>query len=184
MVFLNSEETKLARPLMRVLDQQVFGAELLYSESKQVEERIQHPMSIYASAIDDEKKEMLAYISLTITTERYYQKLLKGEAKEEEFEPWSEGETPLLFLRNLVARDRRATPYIFRNATKELLKICAQHEIYIHRTFTIASHWITKRILKNYQFEEVGKYQGNYPIFMAGRDKSPVLNSFLKRYTV
>ena len=167
---------------MRALDRNVFGAELLYSASPVVEARIQNPMSVYSSALKDDRKEMIAYLSMTVVTERYYQKLLHGEAKEEDFEPWDEKDTPLLFLRNLVVKDRRATPYIFRNAMKELHQLFIDYELYVHRVFTIATHWATKRMLKNYGFEEVGKYQGQHPIMLASRDKSAVVNSYLKRY--
>ncbi len=182
MIFLNSNDTKKSIQLMTELDKKVFGAELLYNFTPEVTARHAHPMSIYASALSDDRKEMLAYISTTIVCERYYQKLLRGEAKEEQFEPWDEKDTPLLFVRNLVVKDRRATPYIFRSLLKEIQQLFVDYELYVHRAFTIASHWATRRALTAYGFKEVGTYQGKYPILLANRDESPVLNSLLKKY--
>lgn len=167
---------------MKTLDAKVFGAELMYNDSPQIYARMSHPMSIYASALTDDGAEMIGYLSLTITTEHYYQALLANTAKEEDFIPWDQKDTPLLFIRNLVIRNRRATPYLFRSALKELHSLCALHDIYLHRAFTIASHWTTRKALQTYQFQTVGQYQGRYPILLASRDTSIVLNSFLKRY--
>jgi len=182
MIFLGSQETKENRKLMLGLDAEVFGAEMLYQQTPEVADRINSIMSVYAAALSDDRKTMLAYLSMTVVCDRYYRKLLRGEVKAEEFEPWDQKDTAVLFLRNLVVRDRRATPYIFRTATKELLQLCADYEIYLHRCFTIATHWITRRALALYGFQEVGKYEGKHPIMLASRDESAVLNSFLKRY--
>ena len=182
MIFLDTAGTHLHRGTMLALDAQVFGPELLYSNTPQVHERLSHPMSIYASALSAQSGQMVAYLSVTVVCESYYQKLLRGQALEEEFEPWDEFDTPLLFVRNLVVRDRRATPYLFRSVLKQLHQLFVDYDLYIHRAFTIASHWATRRALANYQFQPVGLYQGKYPILLANRDDSIVLNSLLKRY--
>lgn len=182
MVIINSAESKANRPLMHALDDTVFPAELIYIPSTDLEHRAVHPMSIYASALTDDRKQMIAYISMTVVNESYYRRLLKGEVKEEDFDPWDEKDTPLLFVRNLVVKDRRATPYIFRYAIKDLQQLFNDYELYVHRAFTIASHWATRRALTAYGFKEVGTYQGRYPILLASRDESFVLNSLLKRY--
>lgn len=184
MVILNSAESKLCRPLMHALDDSVFPSDLIYTPSDELERRALHPMSIYASALNNERTKMIAYVSMTVTTEGYYQKLLKGQVKEEDFEPWDEKDTPLLFIRNLVVKDRRATPYIFRAAIKDLQRLFVDYELYVHRAFTIASHWATRRALTAYGFRQVGTYQGRFPILLASRDDSAVLNSLLKRYQV
>jgi len=189
MIFWNSEQTKIelskgADNLIRKLDRRVFGPELIYSMKPEKRQRLLDPMSIYAAAVKDDVSDAFAYISFTIVTERYYQDLLKGIVQEEDFEPWDDEskDTPLLFLRNLVVRDRRATPYIFRYAIKDLHKLCDEYDIYLHRVFTIATHWVTQRALKLYDFEEVGKYQNKYPILLTSRDKSVVFNSYMKKY--
>ncbi len=182
MIFWNSSETKKHLRLMLELDRQVFAEGLLYRETPEVLARIQSPFSIYASAASDDGKQMIAYLSLSAVCERYYQKLLAGEASEDEFEPWDQKDTAVLFLRNLVVKDRRATPYVFRLALRELLQTCDENDLYLHRCFTIASHWITRRALERYGFEEVALYKQKYPIMLASRDRSAVLNSFLKKY--
>ena len=189
MIFWNSAQTKEElkkgdQGLIRKLAIEVFKKELVYPWTQEICDRHCHPMTLYSAALNDNRSKCLGYFEVTIVTERYYQKLLKGTAKEEDFEPWSyeTKESPLLFIRNLVIKDRRATPYIFRTLVKELQETCAHSDIYLHRAFTIATHWITKRVLKNYQFEQTGTYQGKYPILMASRDKSTVFNSFMKRY--
>ena len=182
MIFLDSKECKSQRLLLQLLDAKIFPSELLHDLSPDMESRILHPMSVYAAALSDDKKKLIAFASMTVTNERFYQRMRRGEAREEDFEVWDEKDTPLLFVRNLVVKDRRAAPYIFRTALKELHRLFVDYELYVHRVFTIASHWATRRWLKAYDFGEVGSYNGKYPILLASRDKSAVVNSYLKRY--
>lgn len=164
------------------LDREVFAEELQYHLTDELMARVQNPMSIYASAMNDDMKNMLAFVCLTVVNEKYYQKLLKNQATEQDFEPWDQKDTPVLFVRSLVVKNRRATPYIFRSLLKELQQLFLDYELYVHRAFTIASHWATRRALTAYGFREVGTYQGKYPIMLASRDESLVLNSLLKKY--
>ena len=182
MIFFNTPQSREKIPMMMELDKKVYGEGLLYHPSPQVFERVRHPMNILSSALTPDGGVMLGYFAMVVVGESYYQRLLSGQAKEEEAEPWDHRDTPLLFIRDLVTRDRRATPYLFRHALKDLHGLCEEHDIYIHRAFTIAYHWTMKRVLKNYQFEETGRYQKRYSIMMASRDKSVVFNSFMKRY--
>lgn len=182
MKFLNSIESKAQSHLIFNFARQNLGADLAYSVSAEVLERVNHPLSIYSSATTDDGKEIIAFISAAITTDRFYRKLISGQAKEEDFEPWDEKDTPILFLRNFVTKDRHATPYLFRNALKELHHTCALHDIYLHRAFTVAHHWTMRRALENFQFQRTGTYLEKYPIMLASRDTSIVLNSFLKQY--
>ncbi len=182
MIFWGSRETKQNLEELLALEKEIFAPVARFRENETVAARVESPFTLFATALSDNRKKLLGYFSLAVVCERFYQKLLAGEAKAEEFEPWDEKDTAVLFLREMLVKNQRATPYLFRLAIRELLKLCDDYDLYVHRCFTIAARPKTQKLLTLFGFERVGLYEREHPIMLASRDRSAVLNSFLKKY--
>jgi hypothetical protein len=182
MKILDTVESKEILPRLFTPSRRLLGVDPVGEPTENALGPRRSPMNLYASALSDDDQQLLGCFSVTITTDTYYRDLLAGKVFENSFAPWDERDPPVLFLRYLVINDRRCVPYLFRLLLRDFHRTCDIYDVYIHRAYAISPHWGMQRILHTYNFEPVGLYRGKYPIVMASRDSSMLLNSYLKKY--
>jgi hypothetical protein len=122
-----------------------------------------------------------SYVSFLITSEKTYQKVLSGQIKEHEIEPYTPGsfETAYLYWPVFILKNRQHGAYLIKSIFREVETTCRDWELSISHVYSIAFTKFSERLMRRYYFTQAGTYGGKYPIMTAKVSENPYLRAFL-----
>jgi hypothetical protein len=122
------------------------------------------PFHIINVGVDGDIVKSLS--TMIVTTEAEMMRLVSGQAQEQEIKPYPPGDTQkgYLFWLSLIIEDKKQAPYLIHSAFKELVEVMRDWKVNISHVFAIAYTPISERLMRRYNFQKVGMYNGHYPI--------------------
>ncbi len=138
----------------------------------------------FSSAVLDDDGKPTCHISILMTNEASYKKVLAGELKESEMQPWQPGEygLPYLYWTSLIVENRLHTPYLIKSVFGEIAETARKWELLITHVYTIAFNRVIERLLRRYHFVRAGGYKEGkeeYAIMISKVSENPYLSAFI-----
>jgi hypothetical protein len=164
-----------------VLERKKFKGVLMFEIDERTMRRNRSPHTLYSATYDTEKEEVLSYSTWTVTDTRFRDGLVSGQMEENDLFPYDGTFAPVLCFNSFVVTSAFHSPYIIRSLIRDLRALIKADQLDIVGALSIGGLRFTEKWLKKYDFREIGKYKGHYPILWASREESPVVNSLCSR---
>jgi hypothetical protein len=158
-----------------------FKGVLMYEIDERTLKRNASPHRLCCCAYDPESDEVLSYFTWHVTDTRFRDGLVSGQMEENDIYAYDGSNAPILVFDVFVVTSAFHSPYIIRSLIKDLRALIKADQLDIVGALSIGGLRFTEKWLKKYNFREIGKYKGQYPILWASREESPVVNSLCSR---
>lgn len=129
-----------------------------------------------------EQQQPKSWISAIVINQGIGKRFVQGEFTEETlppFNPKSGSSHGDLFWLSLIFEQKNHAPYLIRSLFKDIEKSCRKWKLNIDNVYAVAYSDISRRLMKKYKFEEVGKYEGQYSIMKASVNDNPYLKAII-----
>jgi hypothetical protein len=138
-----------------------------------------HPF--FVMNLGREEGRVNAFIDLSISTKGGLEGLIRGKLKEHDvvFYPRGSNEPGYLFFMTLLVENKRQTPFLVKGAFAEVEKILRAWKINITHVYTMAYTKVSERLMRRHGMEQVGLYEGHYPIMAVKVMDHPYLRALI-----
>jgi hypothetical protein len=180
--YLNSKESRGLLKEIFDLARTKFCDELMFDPDERTLKRWNTPHSLCSVAYDTESKKVLSFFTWMITDTHFRDGLVDGTFGENDLYAYTDKFPAVLYFNTFVVTDAHHSPPLIHRLTHDLHDLIIDDQLDIVGGLSIGGLRFTEKWLKKFDFNEIGKYRGKYPILYASREQSAMLNSICAKH--